>query len=240
MRHEHLPYRMKIAWHWLQRIYGEKLLEPQFDALGPNWMIVNPWNVEVVGENITIGDCLHMIAVKDRPITFTTWIMGASLGKISLGNYCLVSPGVRIASATSVEIGDNTMLAQGVYISDADWHGIYDRAEPIGKTAPVIIGENVWLCDDVSIGKGVTIGDNSIIAAGAIVVRDIPSNVIAGGNPAKVIRELEVDMLGRKREDLFDDPDALAREMDAIYRYTLHKNTLWGWLKSIVARNRTH
>lgn len=240
MRHEHLPYRMKIASHWWQHFYAKRFLEPQFEALGHHWMIVNPWAVEVVGENISIGDCLHMIATRDRPITLTTWIMGATLGEISVGDFCLISPGVRIASATSVKIGKNSMFAQGVYISDADWHGIYNRAEPVGKTAPVVIGENVWLCDDVSIGKGVTIGDNSIIGAGSIVVKDIPANVIAAGNPARVIRELDVEQLNGVREDLFGDPDALAKEMDAIYRYTLHSNSYWGWFKSVFARNRSH
>ena len=54
------------------------------------------------------------------------------------------------------------MIAHGAYISDADWHGIYDRAEPVGKTKPIKFEDNVWIGDSAIICKGVTIGKNSI------------------------------------------------------------------------------
>lgn len=240
MRFEHQPYRVKITWHWFQRFWARRFLVPQFDALGEHYMIVNPWHVEVVGSGITIGECLHMVAVKDRRISLTTWMMGQSLGRIAIGDHCLISPGTRMASATEIVIGNSTMIAQGVYISDADWHGIYDRATPIGQTAPVHIGDNVWICDGVMIGKGVTIGNNSILGAGAVVVRDVPANVIVAGNPAKVVRELDPEGPWHIRADLFTDPLALEKEMDAIYRYTLHDNSYWGWLRSIFARKQEH
>ena len=56
--------------------------------------------------------------------------------------------------------------------------------------APIRIGRRVWIGANVVITKGVTIGDNSVIAAGAVVTRDIPANVVAGGVPAKVIKEI--------------------------------------------------
>ena len=55
---------------------------------------------------------------------------------------------------------------------------------------PITVGNNVWICGGVTITPGVTIGDNSIIAAGSVVTNDIPSNVIAGGNPCRVIRTI--------------------------------------------------
>ena len=64
------------------------------------------------------------------------------------------------------------MIAHGAYISDADWHGIYDRAEPVGKTKPIKFEDNVWIGDSAIICKGVTIGKNSIIGAGAVVTKD--------------------------------------------------------------------
>ena len=57
--------------------------------------------------------------------------------------------------------------------------------------APIHIGENVWIGSSVTITRGVTIGDNSVIAAGAVVTKDIPANVVAGGVPAKVIKPLK-------------------------------------------------
>ena len=55
----------------------------------------------------------------------------------------------------------------------------------------VIIGENVWICENVRINRGVSIENNSIMAAGAIVTHDIPANVIAGGIPAKIIKYID-------------------------------------------------
>ncbi len=57
--------------------------------------------------------------------------------------------------------------------------------------APIHIGKRVWIGAGVVITKGVTIGDNSVIAAGAVVTHDIPANVVAGGVPARILREIE-------------------------------------------------
>jgi len=70
------------------------------------------------------------------------------------------------------------MIAHGAYISDADWHGIYDRAEPVGKTKPIKFEDNVWIGDSAIICKGVTIGKNSIIGAGAVVTKNVPENSV--------------------------------------------------------------
>lgn len=64
------------------------------------------------------------------------------------------------------------------------------RNEWLEYAWPITVGNNVWICGGVTITPGVTIGDNSIIAAGSVVTNDIPSNVIAGGNPCRVIRTI--------------------------------------------------
>jgi len=92
-------------------------------------------------------------------------------------------------AAESISIGDSCMIAHGAYISDADWHGIYDRAEPVGNTKPVILKDNVWIGDGAIICKGVTIGENSIIGAGAVVTKSIYKPGIYAGNPAKILKE---------------------------------------------------
>ena len=65
------------------------------------------------------------------------------------------------------------------------------RAAGLEYALPVRIGNNVWIGGHVSIVSGVTIGDNTIIAAGSVVVHDIPPNVLAGGNPCRVIRRIK-------------------------------------------------
>ena len=88
-----------------------------------------------------------------------------------------------------ITIGDNVLIAPNV--------GLYTAGHPIDVERrnqwleyawPITIGNNVWICGGVTIAPGVTIGDNTIIAAGSVVTGDIPANVIAGGNPCRVIR----------------------------------------------------
>ena len=145
---------------------------------------------DIYGRNISIADHSTMVASPDSYIHLTTWSLEDHEGEISIGKYCLLTPGVRIASASKITIGDGCMFANSAYVSDADWHGIYDRAIPVGKTSPIILKDNVWIGDRAVVGKGVTIGKNSIVAAGAVVVKDVPDNVVVGGNPAKIINDI--------------------------------------------------
>ena len=132
------------------------------------------------------------------------------------------------------------MFANSSYISDADWHGIYDRASPVGKTAPIVLEDNVWIGDSAIVGKGVTIKENSIVAAGSVVVKDVPANVIVGGNPAKVIKQLDPSVKGLTRIELFKNPQGLEDLYNQIDIYTLKKNNLLGFLNSIFFRNKKH
>lgn len=102
---------------------------------------------------------------------------------------------VIICEGEGVYIGKDTLIGTNVEIYDSDFHElpITHRKYGIAATKKVHIGNNVWLGSNVKILKGVTIGDNSIIANGSIVVKSIPGNVIAGGIPAKVIRD-EIDI----------------------------------------------
>ena len=90
------------------------------------------------------------------------------------------------------------------------------------------------------VGKGVTIGKNSIVAAGSVVVKDVPDNVIVGGNPAKIIKELDADIKGLTRNKLFADPDGLIDLYDQIDIYTLKNNTLLKYIKSKFYRTKKH
>jgi acetyltransferase-like isoleucine patch superfamily enzyme len=142
-------------------------------------------------------------------------------------------------SAKSIIIGNACMIAHGAYISDADWHGIYDRAEPVGNTKPIIFEDNVWIGDSAIICKGVRIGKNSIIGAGAVVTKDVPPNSIFAGNPAKLVKELKKKDFNT-RKDFFKDPIKLANDFDSLDRYSLSKNSFLGWLKSLVMPDKSN
>ena len=195
---------------------------------------------DIYGKNISIGDYPTMVASPDNYIHLTTWSLEDHQGEISIGNYCLLTPGVRIASATKISIGDGCMFANSAYISDADWHGVYDRAVPVGNTAPIVLERNVWIGDRAVVGKGVTIGENSIVAAGSVVVKNVAKNVVVGGNPAKEIKKLDSTVEGMTRVKLFEDPDALKDLYNQIDKYTLKNNSSLKYLKSKILRNKDH
>lgn len=93
-----------------------------------------------------------------------------------------------------VIIGDNVMLAPNVSIYTAG-HPIHPDSRNSGYEygIPITIGDNVWIGGNVVINPGVTIGNNVVIGAGSIVTKNIPDNVIAVGNPCKVVREITED-----------------------------------------------
>ena len=99
--------------------------------------------------------------------------------------------GTVIASAGRIKIGNNVLCGANTTITDYDWHTIdpNKRKVPPGPK-PIEICDNVWLGLNVTVLKGVTIGENSVIGANSLVTKDIPPNVIAGGNPCRVIKEL--------------------------------------------------
>jgi acetyltransferase-like isoleucine patch superfamily enzyme len=84
-----------------------------------------------------------------------------------------------------IEIGDDCGIGDNVTIADSDHHSINGK----NPTAPIIIGNHVWICSNAMICAGVTIGDGSVVAAGAVVVNDVPAHCLVGGVPAKVLKE---------------------------------------------------
>lgn len=238
MKRDHRPYILKRLDVKFQQWYVDHFLRPQFQHLGKGVLFMRPWHVEVFGWPIELGDYANVIASPDKKVRLTVWANIEQEGKIKIGNCCLICPGVRIGAATEITIGDSCMMAQSTYVTDSDWHGIYDRSLSVGQSVPVKIGNNVWLGDSVIVGKGVHIGDNSIIGAGSVVVKDIPPNVIAVGNPATVVKNLDLDRRIKTRAEWFADVRKLAAEFDEIDQALLKDNTFWGWIRSIIFPRR--
>lgn len=92
-----------------------------------------------------------------------------------------------IRCSEKITIGNGVFIAEGVLIRDSDGHSII--SEPHKNKAPIVIGNHVWIGSRATILKGVTIGDGAIIAAGAVVTKDVPPKTLVGGVPAKVIKE---------------------------------------------------
>lgn len=119
---------------------------------------------------------------------------------IYFGNNCEVNMNCTFLDDNKIVIGDNALIAPNVQIYTAfhptnaiDRFGVPKEDGSFEfcktKTLPVIIGDNVWIGGGAIIMPGVTIGDNAVIGAGSVVTKSIPSNVIAYGNPCKIVKE---------------------------------------------------
>lgn len=233
MRRDHRPYYAKRIYRRLEGWYARRRLRPQFDTLGKGAAFFKPWHVEVFGPRISLGDYATVIAAPDLKVRLCVWPAEADSGEIRIGRYALICPGVRIGSAVGVSIADNCMIASGAYITDSDWHGLYDRVSS-GIAAPVAIAENVWIGDRALICKGVSIGRNSVVGAAAVVTRDVPENAVVAGNPAAIVKRLDPDRPMVPRDRWFADPVGLARELDRWDRDILRGNTTAHWLRNLL------
>ncbi|NJP09636.1 MAG: sugar O-acetyltransferase [Leptolyngbyaceae cyanobacterium RU_5_1] len=138
-----------------------QVLQELFGSLGTNSWIEPPFHCDY-GNHICVGDRFYM-------------------------NY-----GGVILDCNTVQIGNDVLCAPYVQIYAA-YHPIDPAIRLTGRelAAPVTIGNNVWIGGGVIICPGVTIGDNTTIGAGSVVVKDIPANVVAVGNPCRVIRAID-------------------------------------------------
>ena len=101
------------------------------------------------------------------------------------GGFC--NNGVRIICGKKISIGKNCAIGPEVVIRDTDQHRLLSPGFEVAKD--IIIGDHVWIGTRALILKGVTIGDGAIVAAGAVVTKDVPSRCLVAGIPAKVVRE---------------------------------------------------
>ncbi|MGR5413683.1 DapH/DapD/GlmU-related protein [Vibrio astriarenae] len=119
---------------------------------------------------------------------------------IRFGSNCQINDGVHIASVSNITIGNNVLIASRVFITD-HFHGSYSgeiQSNPCELAAErelyydsVIIEDNVWIGEGCSILPGTVIGKNSVIGANSVVTKSIPSDSIAVGNPARVIKKFD-------------------------------------------------
>lgn len=150
-------------------------------------------NKLVIGKNVTLnsknkGYHINLFA----PVKLFADGANAS---IEIGDNTRIH-GSCIHAKTSIKIGKNCLIAGNTHIIDNSGHDISypdveNRINTHGSSAPVVIEDNVWICSNSMILPNVTIGNGSIIAANSVVTKDIPPMVLAGGNPAKVIKKLE-------------------------------------------------
>ena len=228
MRKDHRPLFLKRFHNQCTVWYTERFLRPQFEHLGPHYHFMKPRFIELSGAHISLGENALVAASADRWVRLNTF----GDGVLEIGDSVLITPGVRISAANRIEIGHGCMLASSVYITDADWHGVYDRVDTPGANAPVVLADNVWVGDSAVICKGVTIGCNSIVGAGAVVTKDVPDNVIVAGNPATVVKQLDPDRAIKSRTELYTQQGDYDQCWADLEKLVHGGNTIMGWLRA--------
>ena len=98
--------------------------------------------------------------------------------------------GARITAKDNVSIGRHCTIAPEVLIMDSDFHDLHDQTQA-GISQPIIVEDHVWIAARAIVLRGVRIGEHAVVAAGAVVTRDVPPYTVVGGNPAKVIKNLK-------------------------------------------------
>jgi acetyltransferase-like isoleucine patch superfamily enzyme len=125
-------------------------------------------------------------------------------GRVTVGDFTLLN-GALVMCEDRIDIGSHCLISWNVGIADSDFHPL-DPAQrlidahalapflkdrpprPELKTAPVIISDNVWIGMNAIVLKGVAIGENSVVAAGSVVTKSVPTNTVVAGNPAVVVK----------------------------------------------------
>ncbi|MBT1166220.1 sugar O-acetyltransferase [Bifidobacterium simiarum] len=150
-----------------RRAEREAIIRKLLGHVGENCWIESPFNCDY-GYNLSVGDDFY-----------------ANVG-------CCILDCARVTIGDNVWFGPNVGIYTPEHAFDAE-----ERAAGWERSLPVVIGDNVWVCGGASIVAGVTIGSNSVIAAGAVVTRDVPEGSLVAGVPAHVIRTItEQDRLG--------------------------------------------
>lgn len=177
----------------LHRVFTTSVYSRRFKSFGedsllaPGIGLINAQNI-VIGRNSSIMKNCVLETCTDTGDTPEMTIGN----NVSLGEYS------HITCAHKVVIGDGVVTGRFVLITDND-HGqstpddleIYPLSRHISSKGAVIIGKNVWIGGKASILSGVTIGDGAVIGANAVVTKDVPAYSVVGGNPARVLKQIQ-------------------------------------------------
>lgn len=186
-----LSNRLTLSFNVLYTVW----LKREFHFFGQGSTISKPIYLHG-GKYITIGE--HFSCDQRLRLDAIDEFLGDKFTpEIIIGNDVLIQKDCHIGAINKIHIGNNVLLASKVYISDHS-HGevtaealqVPPAKRRLYSKGPVIIEDNVWIGEGVVILPGVTIGENSVIGANAIVTKTIPKNSLAAGNPARVIKEI--------------------------------------------------
>lgn len=188
----------KEKYYILVREYGQKNLIPYkgsfflidhlayLDIRGKLRLNTNCFHENGRVTNLRLDESSRLIVKGNFDVFYGGDIICFSGGTLQIGSgFC--NSNIILRCTKEIIIGEDVAISHNVTIMDSDAHEIVGNAH--SKSQPINIGNHVWIGTGAKILKGVTVGSGSVIAAGAVVVQDIPENCLAAGVPAEVIRE---------------------------------------------------
>jgi acetyltransferase-like isoleucine patch superfamily enzyme len=173
----------RIALRWWtaelkQRAWGRVQLRKAV-KVGPKAIVLGRPTVDAT--DLEVGESFKIWS-SHRKTLISGW------GKIRIGDRVFVNCGTVIIAVKEIIIGDDVAFANECYVMDSNSHGVEGKPH---VEAPVRIGDGTWLGNRAMVLPGVTIGRRVVVAAGAVVTKDVPDDVLVAGNPARVVRTLE-------------------------------------------------
>ena len=173
------------VWHQGRAVVRARWYLRDADQLGYG---VRVWGAPIVRNSgrLIVGERVRMVSTV-APIELAV----GSRGVLEIGDGTYINYGTSIGASLSVRIGKNCSLGTHSTLIDNDFHSLDpDRRNETPPSAPIVLGDNVWLGLRVIVLRGVTIGEGSVIGAGSVVTRDVPPRTLAVGQPARPVRSL--------------------------------------------------
>ena len=165
------------------------------------WRILNEANDEARKITIRLNNAYHsQEEIREMmselfgytvPITFRVFPpFNTDFGRnTKVSDNVFINAGCQFQDQGGITIGEGTLIGHNVVLATLN-HELDPKRRPICVPSPIVIGRNVWIGSNSTILPGVTIGDNSVVAAGAVVTKNVPPNVIVGGVPARRIKNI--------------------------------------------------
>lgn len=176
-------------YHRLMNHIFTSLVKRCFKQIGRGTVLSHRYKELRGTENISIDKCTYLA----EGLYLCSW----QGGTITIGDFCSFGAYNHITASNAIKIGNHILTGKWVTITDNS-HGMSTKEDmtkhPLSRQlhskGPVVIGNNVWIGEKVTILPNVTIGDGAIIAANSVITKDVPAYSVVGGNPAKIIKQV--------------------------------------------------
>ena len=188
-----VPNKVSYPWYLIKRAYTTARKRSQFKQFGKGSLLA-PGVRLIKSKYVSIGNYTSIMS----HCIIETYPTGNALPQLEIGDYVSLGEYSHITCANKITIGNGVLTGRFVLITDNS-HGnstkdvadIAPLAREVQSNGPVHIGDNVWIGDKVTILPNVTIGKGCIIAANAVVTKDVPEYSVVAGIPAKIIKTIK-------------------------------------------------